>query len=91
MLERDIEKKVGEYAKGKGWLTYKFTSPGHRSVPDRIYISPGGQLVFIEFKREGGKATTLQLREHDRLRKHKQLVIIVYSVEDGKRVIDFLE
>ena len=33
MLERDIEKRVKEYARSKGWLAYKFTSPGHIGVP----------------------------------------------------------
>jgi hypothetical protein len=91
MLERDIERKVGLYAQEKGWLTMKFTSPGRRSVPDRIYISPRGQVVFIEFKAPGKKPTSLQEREHERLRKMKQIVLIVDDVEGGKRIIDFLE
>jgi Holliday junction resolvase len=91
MLERDIERKVGLYAQERGWLTMKFTSPGRRSVPDRIYISPRGQVVFIEFKMAGKKPTPLQEREHERLRKLKQIVLVVDNVETGKRIIDFLE
>ena len=40
MLEKDIEKAVCDYAKSKGVLTYKFSSPNHVGVPDRIFFAP---------------------------------------------------
>ena len=36
MLEKQIEAKVCEYAKTKGVLVYKFTSPARAAVPDRL-------------------------------------------------------
>ena len=59
MLEKDIEKKVCDEAKKLGWLTYKFSSPAHRGVPDRIFIKDG-EVVFIEFKGPNGVLSTLQ-------------------------------
>lgn len=89
MLEKQIEKKVGDYAKSKGWLVYKFTSPGHAFVPDRMFIAPvGGIVIFIEFKREGLKPTAGQTREHERLRAHGVKVFVVDNVVDGQRIID---
>lgn len=88
MLERTIEKHVGDYAKSKGWLTYKWVSPGHISVPDRIFISPIGKVVFVEFKRLGKLPTPMQVREHTRMRDHGCLVYVIDSVEAGKGVID---
>ena len=88
MLERDIEKSVKRYAESKGWLTRKWVSPGHNFVPDQIFISPTGQVVFIEFKRLGLKPSAGQLREHDRLRKQGCLVYVVDSIESGKEVVD---
>jgi len=41
MRESLIEKTSTEWAKSKGWLSYKFTSPGCMSVPDRIYLKDG--------------------------------------------------
>lgn len=88
LLERDIEKRVKAYAESKGWLTRKWTSPGHSFVPDQIFIRPDGQVIFVEFKRNGARATAGQLREHDKLRKQNCLVYVVDSVEAGKELID---
>jgi hypothetical protein len=90
MLEKQIETKVCEYAKARGWLTYKFTSPGRAAVPDRLFISPMGKCVFIEFKREGQKPTPAQTREHQRLREQKVPVFVVDNVKDGETVVDVM-
>ena len=59
MLERDIERRVSEIAKKKGWLSFKFVSPAQRGVPDRIFMK-NGRIVFIEFKAPGKRPTELQ-------------------------------
>lgn len=89
-LERDIEKKVCDYAKSLGCLVYKFTSPSRRSVPDRLFITPDGNIGFIEFKRAGGKPTAAQEVEIKKIQQHKVSAWVVDSVEIGKRVIDIL-
>lgn len=90
MLEKEIESKVCEYARSKGWLAYKFTSPNRAAVPDRLMISPTGRCVFVEFKRQGQKPTTAQAREHQRLREQKVAVFVIDNVTDGKAVIDVM-
>jgi hypothetical protein len=88
MLEKEIESAVKRYAESKGWLTRKWVSPSHSFVPDQIFISPYGQVIFVEFKREGGKPTSGQLREHERLRGNGALVYVINSVEYGKLIVD---
>lgn len=88
MLEKQIEAKVCDYAKSKGMLTYKFTSPSRAAVPDRMFICADGRIFFIEFKRGGQKPTDAQAREHERLRNHKVPVFVVDNVQDGIAVID---
>ena len=88
MLEKDIEKKVCDYAKSKGTLTYKFTSPNRAAVPDRIFIVPGGFVYFVEFKREGQKPTPAQAREHARLREQGCVVWVIDNVADGIKMVD---
>jgi len=88
-LEKDIENKVCKYAESKGMLQWKFTSPAHRSVPDRMFICPGGFTFFIEFKKPGGKITPGQEREIERIQKQGGLVYVVHSVEFGKEIIDW--
>lgn len=89
VLEKDIEKKVCDYAKKLGCITYKFTSPACRSVPDRLIIMPEGKgAFFIEFKRKGAKPTPAQELEIQKIHKQGFPVFIIDSVEDGKRLID---
>lgn len=88
-LEKDIEKKVSAYARTLGCLVYKFTSPSQRSVPDRLFIMPGGRgCFFIEFKRLGLKPTPAQEVEIAKIRKHGTAVFVVDIVEKGESIID---
>lgn len=90
-LEKVIEKKVCDYAKSKGCLVYKFTSPARRSVPDRLFIMPDGKGVFfIEFKRKGQKPTPAQQVEIEKIRKQGTLVFVADNIETGKRCIDLM-
>lgn len=82
MLEKDIERKVVQEAKNAGWLSYKFTSPNYRSVPDRIFVKDG-TAVFIEFKRPGGKLTGGQVREIQKLREAGMHVFVCWSVQEA--------
>ena len=87
-LERDIERAVCAYARGLGFLAYKFVSPAHRSVPDRLMIAPGGAVFFIEFKRPKGKPTPDQDREHARIRGYGLDVFVIDSIIAGKAVVE---
>ena len=88
MLEKQIEKAVCDYAKSKGLLHYKFTSPGHLGVPDRMFVTKRGTIFFIEFKSESGKTTPSQEREIARLAGHNVTVFVVHGVDNGKDIID---
>jgi len=87
-LEKEIESKVCAYAKSLGVLTYKFTSPARRSVPDRLFISKTGKVFWIEFKRLGCVPTPAQQVEIDKLKAQQAEVYVVNQVEHGKNVVD---
>jgi len=88
MLEKQIEAAVVEYAKVKGMLVYKFTSPNRAAVPDRLLATPKGYVFFIEFKAAGKKPTPAQEREHTRLRGHNIRVFVIDDIGSGKSLID---
>lgn len=88
MLERDVERKVCDYAKDLGFLVYKFTSPARAAVPDRLFINKQGVVFFVEFKRPGAKPTPAQEREHLRLRNQGVHVFVIDNVEMGKGMVD---
>lgn len=88
MLEKQVEEKVCTYAKSKGFLAYKFTSPNRAAVPDRMFVSPSGFIFFVEFKRPGAKPTPAQEREHAKLRASCVAVYVVDDVDAGRFLID---
>ena len=68
MLESQLERKVVEWCRRHHLLTYKFTSPSNRGVPDRIVVCPtNGCLIFVELKQQGKKPTALQLKKKDEI------------------------
>ncbi len=68
MLEKDIENALVRRVKSLGGTCEKFTSPGRRSVPDRLVTMPSGTIIFVELKAPGKKPTELQARDHERRR-----------------------
>ena len=88
MKESEIENQVCKYASKAGWYVRKFSSPGHRGVPDRVLLSPTGLIIFIEFKAPSKKPSALQVDEIAQIRKRGGIVYIVDNVEEGKKIID---
>ena len=87
--EEYIEKKVCDYARSQGVLCYKFASPGHRSVPDRIFLFSGGKVIFIEFKKPKRKPTERQAQEIEKIRQKQISVYVVDDVEKGIGIISW--
>jgi hypothetical protein len=87
-LEKEIEKKICDYAKSKGCYVRKFVSPNNRSVPDRLIIAPGGAVGFLEIKRGGCKPTKAQEAEMELLAKVGARVAWCDNVLDGKLWVD---
>jgi len=85
-----IEDKVCRYAKGKGLVHRKFTAAGRRSVPDRVFYGGGGLVFWVEFKRKGKEPTHLQWGEINMMRERGLTVFVCDSVEDGKRLVDYM-
>jgi hypothetical protein len=77
--EKKIEQAACRYAKSRGALVYKFSSPAHRGVPDRLFIK-NGRVLFLEFKAPGKKPTKLQQRELDLLQGQKVVAFYVDSL-----------
>lgn len=68
-LEKEVEQKWCDVARKKGWIAYKFSSPGNSSVPDRLFIRQS-TVFFIEFKRPGKTMTDNQLIEKETIMRH---------------------
>jgi streptogramin lyase len=60
ILERDIERYLVRRAIEHGGKAYKWVSPGHVGVADRIVMLPGGVVWFVELKTAAGRLSPLQ-------------------------------
>jgi len=60
MTEREVEQHFRWAVESIGGKTYKFTSPVHRGVSDRIACLPDGSTWFVELKTKGGRLSPLQ-------------------------------
>lgn len=87
MLERDIEKKLARLVKELGGLCYKFVSPGNDGVPDRIIITPEGEVWFLELKTETGRLSPRQKFQIDRLHRHRCSVLVTHGWEETERTV----
>ena len=60
MRESTIEKHLVAKVKAMGGMAYKFTSPAHRGVADRVVCLPGGRVIMVELKAANGRLSALQ-------------------------------
>ena len=46
-LEKSIENTLRQAVEDEGGVCLKWTCPGHRGVPDRMILFPGGVIAFV--------------------------------------------
>jgi hypothetical protein len=97
VLEKQIERAGGDYAKAAGHLFLKFSSPGHAAVPDRLILAEIPEFLrpviaqyvrFVEYKCTGQKPTGPQTREHLRLQALGFTVDVIDTVQGSKAMTD---
>lgn len=88
MTEKALEDWTIQRVKDLGGISYKFTSPSRRGVPDRIIIMPGNKIGFLELKATGQEPTKLQLAE---MRKLSDKSCMVEWTDSKEGVDSFLE
>ena len=87
VLEASIEARVVQMAERDGWYVRKLKWIGRRSAPDRMFVRDG-RVVFIEFKRPGGRRSAGQIAEVSTLRKHGAEAYFVDSVDTAMRILN---
>ena len=88
MLEKAIEKRITAYVERElGGRCLKLGTE-YVGFPDRTVVLPGGHAVFLEIKRQGGRASKLQKFWIDKLSELGFTAAIVYSFDEAKAVLD---
>lgn len=89
MRESDIERYLVRMAKAVGGEVRKVQWIGRRGAPDRLVMLPrglhailngGATSVWVELKAPGRKPTAQQRREHERMRRMGQTVVVIDSM-----------
>lgn len=81
LLERDLEAYFTRQCKKKSLLTLKLHVRFARGWPDRIVVLSGGNILWVELKRPGGKVSPLQAKVHKELQNLGHDVHVIDSKE----------
>lgn len=57
--EGKVENYLIKQSENRDFLCFKFTSPGHKGVPDRVVIGKD-KVIFVELKSENGHPSKQQ-------------------------------
>lgn len=87
MKEALIENDGVNCAEARGWLVYKWSSPGNRGVHDRLHFK-NGFAFSIEYKTTGKKATPKQQAEAKKLRRAVIPCRCCDNVQDARSFIE---
>jgi hypothetical protein len=88
--ESHIEKYFVWTVERMGGTAYKFRSPNHRGVADRIACLPDGSVWFVELKAPGGRLAPLQKLFAARMKELGQNYTVLWSkteIDEWRRTI----
>lgn len=90
-MEKDIEKALGRMVGRHGGMCLKWVCTGWAGVPDRIILLPGGQIIFVELKRDpSASGSSMQIWWARKLRDLGFIHFWVKSHEDVKALEKFI-
>lgn len=81
MLEKQIEAYLVKRTRDLGGVAYKFVSPAHRGVADRVVCLPDGQTWFVELKTANGRLSALQQVFQSEMARMNQRYACLWSKE----------
>lgn len=103
LRERDIERHLVQRVKALGGEVRKVQWVGRRGAPDRLVMVPPRvrkdwcsrplndtetpATFWVELKAPGVKPEAYQLREHERMRKMGQRVVVIDSIEGVEELL----
>lgn len=85
--ESDVERRLTACVERAGGVCVKH---GQDGWPDRVVVLPGGVLVWVELKRQGGRIAPLQELRIRRLRELGQRVELVWSAQEAEALVERL-
>jgi hypothetical protein len=87
MREKIIEQLLSKECKARDILCYKFVSPNHRGVPDRLLIF-NGHVCFVELKAPEGRLSQFQTRTINTIRSEGVAVHVIASAREVMSLVE---
>lgn len=84
--EKVFERELSKFVEESGGMAVKLLSQFIKGLPDRMFLLPGGVVVFVEFKSTGKRPTKIQSYIHAKMQALGFLVYVVDSVESYEEV-----
>ena len=82
--EADIEQRASKLLFDcYGIPSIKLVMVNDAGWPDRLYVLPGGRVVWVEYKKPGERPTAIQDERHDLLTAFGHTVATYESVEEA--------
>lgn len=85
MSEAAIQTKVQQHMKAHNFYVVNVISAGKAGVPDIIACDTKGRFWAVEVKKEGGRASKLQHKNIDDLKRNEAVAFIAYGFADYLR------
>ena len=91
-LEKSIENVLRQAVEDEGGLCLKWVCPGHKGVPDRMILFPGGIIAFVELKRPGAKVKAGSLQEwwREKIQSFGFSCYEISTTEHAKHLVNYL-
>jgi len=89
--EKEIEAYLVAGVKAMGGIAYKFVSPAHRGVSDRVVVLPEGIVWFVELKTEAGRLSPLQEIFRSDMRRLHQNYACLYGKADVDNWVTYVK
>lgn len=87
MRESTIENHLVDRVRELGGEVRKVKWIGRRGAPDRLVMMPNTPTLWVELKAPGEKSKPHQVREHDRMRRMGQHVVVIDSIEGVEGIL----
>ncbi len=88
MRERNVEAHLKRRVRELGGEIRKAEWIGRRGAPDRRVMLPGRRAVWVELKAPGVPPETHQFREHNRMRRLGELVVVLDSIDSVEEFLN---
>lgn len=89
--EKVFERTASKYVESVGGMAVKLLSQFINGLPDRMFLFPGGRVIFVEFKSTGCKPRKIQAVIMRRISDLGFTVMVVGTVNEYEELIRLID